>query len=949
MPPQSPSGTPADRVQCPVQSCGKLYQDLLGHLRKNHSTYAFSPHELSRHGFYSCECGHILAETRTKSSQAWHEKSVVHQAYLSRQHPPPFPGLVVPPPGPGPAAPLPPRDLSALHRQLFLLQGPHDHLDPHVIPLFAATADRLSQKYLDDPTHETLFDIMALPKVGLAPDQCPHRQRSLKVRLERYPNVAWPESAPRLQRPRDEETRIRRCEKQIENGRIGKAARILTEEATASAVTDDTIEELRRLHPSGPPKPFGPTEGPPCQMKIISADIHKVVKGYPSETSPGISGWSVGLIKLLLSRDGETPFVKFLVTLTNQIAQGTAPGRDFLVAGILNAFDKASGGIRPLVIPEIFYNLASKVLLPKGFVEGSLLPCQFGVGVKGGVEPILRVTQKAVNGELPQTYVQHVSVDSRNAFNEVDRKYMAEEIRTGAPSLYRVAKWSYDDPVLLFTLGPDGLVVVINSTQGGCQGHTLFPYFFSLSFKPVLQDLIRELGPIVLPAAYLDDAPHLLAEPVAERVIEIHSRHEHRGFYVNRDKTKITDLTPTTELKLLGSYIGARPAHFLREKINEEVLKLPKLNKLSAQHALLLLRLSFQQRLRHLTRTLPPTPEVLELFNNWDDELLQSLYRLRGKRTDVQPRDKEIAQLPMKMGGLGFLSHRDSAPHAKAASEELSDFVLRPLLGIEDDGKTLDDLSSQRKRFFPVLANKQAVLHAQLPTSMRTAMVDNESPLSAKWPSAIPFDQRSSLSGIEIAVGLSHRSLVPGHLAVCKHCHRRANLLGHDETCTQRYVHRVVRHESIKKTLDYHLRTIPNTQVQMEPPVRVGDRPTRNQLRADLRVTGPASYKQATTDYDLSIVSTFAAAFQQPRGSVTADEIIESNLAKREAEKIAKYAHLTPNGFHPIVMTSSGTLSRATFRIFKFWKKKMGPPTFSSLLMNISFGLLRMRARNYCL
>ena len=95
----------------------------------------------------------------------------------------------------------------------------------------------------------------------------------------------------------------------------------------------------------------------------------------------------------------------------------------------------------------------------------------------------------------------------------------------------------------------------------------------------------------------------------------------------------------------------------------------------------------------------------------------------------------------------------------------------------------------------------------------------------------------------------------------------RINRLGHDEVCNKRMVLRIIRHESVKKTLTYHLRTVPNTEVEVEAPIRPTGRPARDQLRADLRVTGTASYRQATTDYDVSIISTFAASYTQPRGA----------------------------------------------------------------------------------
>ena len=56
----------------------------------------------------------------------------------------------------------------------------------------------------------------------------------------------------------------------------------------------------------------------------------------------------------------------------------------------------------------------------------TLCQTQFGIGKPGGVEPILRYTERAVDDKLPG--IRHhymVEADLKNASNKIDRKFIA--------------------------------------------------------------------------------------------------------------------------------------------------------------------------------------------------------------------------------------------------------------------------------------------------------------------------------------------------------------------------------------------------------------------------------------------------------------------------------------------------------------------------------------------
>jgi hypothetical protein len=71
-----------------------------------------------------------------------------------------------------------------------------------------------------------------------------------------------------------------------------------------------------------------------------------------------------------------------------------------------------------------------------------LLPFQSGVGTKGGVEPVIRAAQRALDNSLGRPFTHRTSLDFSNAFKTVDRREIASGPRRFAPSLYRAGKWA---------------------------------------------------------------------------------------------------------------------------------------------------------------------------------------------------------------------------------------------------------------------------------------------------------------------------------------------------------------------------------------------------------------------------------------------------------------------------------------------------------------------------
>jgi hypothetical protein len=127
-------------------------------------------------------------------------------------------------------------------------------------------------------------------------------------------------------------------------------------------------------------------------------------------------------------------FCEFLVLYAKQIVQGVAPRKKFMLACRGTALDKdGKGGIRPIAVGDLIYRLLGKAILKLYSRKDCLLPYQLGVGSAGGVEPVVRVVERALSGDLPEKSEYVVQLDFTNAFNAASRVDCAKAVKTYCP------------------------------------------------------------------------------------------------------------------------------------------------------------------------------------------------------------------------------------------------------------------------------------------------------------------------------------------------------------------------------------------------------------------------------------------------------------------------------------------------------------------------------------
>jgi hypothetical protein len=834
---------------------------------------------------------------------------------------------------------------------------------------FALQAATLARKYLAEPCDRTLFDFLTLPKVGLAPALKIGANTSAsegKKHLAAFPLVDWPCPAPARGAAKPVPQQVAQA---VEQGKLSRAARILADDTAVAPLSDDTIQSLRLKHPQGPTDPFGTRIGTPPASLPSAELITSAFATFKPDTAPGVSGWTPSLLGHALQQPEVSAF---LLLLTRQVAQGTAPGRRLLCMSRLTPLLKSDGGIRPIAVGELIYRLVGKVLVRHYSSPSMLTPWQFGVGTPGGTEPITRALERALDDDLPAPYKHVTSLDFSNAFNSLSRQELARGILQHAPSLYRAARWAYNCETPLVVSG-DGEPVLLSSSQGVRQGDPFGPLFFSVAIRNTLDGLLQHLGPGHTLLAYLDDIYILSEQPGAlDLAAAFFEDNTAASLSLNLRKCAELSLAFIRQdgLRVLGTCIGSPAARsaFLQQQVDAQLPALDRLADLPAQDALLLLRFCLQANLRHLQRSLK-TDDLLDPWQQIDDALLSRLLSIRCSPRRLAT-DVDLVTLPARMGGLGLLSHSEIAPLARAAMADSADALLKLAFAhldqstevIEEEATPL----SQRARCQVVFEARREALLDSIPAALHPAILDNSSPIARRWLSAIPFGPNLRLSPTEVAAGLHVRTLCPGKDDHCAHC-GLDNTFGHDDICSARPLWRIARHEQVKRLLSHHLSSVDNTTIRLEPFV------PGTHLRTDLMITGPASYNGPVCELDIAITSaatlagrsllpssfapssssavpsppsfSFVASSSLGPLAAAASGLLLHSLQQTENDKRTKYLGKSSSPFFPFVLSSAGTLSPSSLPLLNQWKSQM--LHFSLFTRLLSLQLLRARARFY--
>lgn len=759
--------------------------------------------------------------------------------------------------------------------------------------------------------------------------------------------------------------------RRVSRGQLRQAARVILDDSPPVAVNAEVLARLRELHPFVWSERSFPLRGNAPANTDYRAQLRASADKMALDTASGPSGWSVGLMRIALRSDAVRAG---LAAFLQGMLRDEARGQRYCCASRLVVLSKPGGGVRPIAVGEVPYRLfMSAVLTNAGSaIRGGLLPTQFGVRNPGGVEPIVRMVEHAVAGDVP--CAQITCLDFSNAYNTLSRDVIAATVRDQYPQLYRLARWAYRGPAALFVDGrtPDGQyrAVELESREGVRQGDPLAPLLFSVGMRPFLECLQDALGPGHLVLAYLDDVM-VLSEREAD-VVAAADRAAHEsatGLRLNVAKSRVYSLDRVREagLDILGTRIGSVEARsefadHVIASLNLQVGRLLR-SQLPLQDKWLLLSQSVQQKFRHLMRQLD-SEGIEELWIELDNILMKAVAELgQIPLDDMDALARTLASLPERHGGLGILSHSDCFRAARRAMQESADFQLRQLGLYAAGGPTADDRAGdaaparQGDLCEQIFRQRFEETVDKLPHDAAVALLEHREPLSRRFLRSTPFncsvvlDNRTMAGAIRIRLlrvsGVYRETREGLPTTVCVGCGATGCTAVHGDACPAiPHRRRHGMHTQIQNLITGHLKSVPGSRVTREVWV-----PTDRRIddhRLDIRVSGPVAMHGTTAGYDISVVSGRArqSSERQEDGEsrVTwAKRTIAYRLHAREQAKFAKYA-MVP-GFAPLVLSISGTMGPAFAAQWDHWVSVY--PKMHILARQLSVLLIRERVARY--
>lgn len=286
-----------------------------------------------------------------------------------------------------------------------------------------------------------------------------------------------------------EDLLIKTVHRKASEGDISSAARVLCSQEGIAEYSVETIQKLSAKHPADDSS----IEVIPFQHVIIDTSCEQVVnsiKHFPMSSSGGLDGLRPRHLKDLISftcRDFSNKLITAIAKLMNVIRRGeiTPKVLPIFYGATLTALLKKNRDIRPIAVGLVWRRLAGNIACfdIKASVTQTLQPIQNGFGVKGGAEAIIHAIRTLVHTQHLKA-LAIVKFDFQNAFNEMKRKYLLEEIKNEAPLLFPMMQQAYRYPSNLY-YGD----IVISSQCGVQQGDPCGSPAFCIGLKRLSHSL----------------------------------------------------------------------------------------------------------------------------------------------------------------------------------------------------------------------------------------------------------------------------------------------------------------------------------------------------------------------------------------------------------------------------------------------------------------------------
>ena len=320
--------------------------------------------------------------------------------------------------------------------------------------------------------------------------------------------------APRSQKER-QRMKVARVRTLAAAREEGRALATLTAQDLAPA-TEETLRKLRALFPNGEPVrdlPEAPRTTEPVREQVREAQAG-CLRRPGRLVGPGPMGaraehWET----FYKDCDARELYLDVLEWIT----WGDLPDvvlRQMRSCRVI-ALAKDGAGVRPLQLGMLHRRMAHKGLVraAKSELREAAGPHQFAVGTDSGAERLVAALYTAVHKQ-PNRVV--VALDTRAAFQNIQRGPMLRELAARAPSIYRaVAAWYREDATHKW-MSSRGVFHDIRNSRGVQQGCPFGPAAYAIGSRPAVDCILTRCeaeGIAVEVMAYRDDT-YLVADAV---------------------------------------------------------------------------------------------------------------------------------------------------------------------------------------------------------------------------------------------------------------------------------------------------------------------------------------------------------------------------------------------------------------------------------------------------
>ena len=484
--------------------------------------------------------------------------------------------------------------------------------------------------------------------------------------------------------PQSDERLRKSVSNKINEGDIQGAVRLLASEDSVAPYSPKVLSDLLAKHPARPPdrRSFPAATNETCII-VTEMEVKKAIKTFPVGSSGGISRLRPQHLKDALRPDAGN-YRDLLLTqvtaLVNRIVANQVPPfiKPFLLGANITVFNKKDGGIRPIAVGETLRRIACKCVMRRvePILASILPPHQLGCGVRAGVDAAVHSTRDSlVSASNSQTFLK---LDIRNAFNTIRRDHVAECLKKHAPSLVNIFTACYAEASYL-SFGEQ----IILSDEGLQQGDPLSPAYFCLGLHDILKGLrsssktayLDDISLLGDTTSILQDLNHLV--PACEEIgLELNPAKCELTYFGDQEEILSSQMrkllpnlkfVPPTEVTLLGAAVGEASLNaLLKGFLSTFGVLRDRLLKLSAHDAFFLLKNSFSiPKLLDTLRT-SPSFKLPSLLREIDSVIMNTLSCILN--VDLSLAQRLQASLPVKLGGLGFLSTETIASSAFLSS-----------------------------------------------------------------------------------------------------------------------------------------------------------------------------------------------------------------------------------------------------------------------------------------